>query len=342
MRGGPGVGILIGVLSAACAAASPVGTVPVESVPVTTASLAVTPSPTRPTSTTLPAATAPSTIPPTTAPTTATTAAAALIDRSNEATGSRIVADVAALVGFGPRVAGSAAERAAGDWITERLRELVGSVETMRIELPSGRSSRNLWVTFGNPNAGPWTLLGAHYDSIADSPGADDNASGTAILLELARRLTEEPPSAGVVTIMLFGAEEVFAGLSRDDHHYGSRQWVAARVDGGRALPDLMVSVDMVGIGAELYGVAYRGTSTRAVDELVAAADGIGLVVRRLDRGDISDHEPFARAGVPAAMLWRPSNPAYHTPDDDSVDAERVIDVVAILQALVQRRHPTG
>ena len=262
-----------------------------------------------------------------------------MFDRGEPATTERIIDDVATLVGFGPRVEGSHAERAAADWIAARLIEISGSVESMAVELPNGLRSRNLWVTIGDRSNGPWTLLGAHYDSITGSPGADDNASGTAILLELAGRLEQQPPPTGAVTIVFFGAEEVFPGLSRDDHHFGSRHWVAVRTDRGLPLPDMMVSVDMVGVGDELYAVAYAGTDVGAVDAIAAAASILDVAVGRLERGDISDHEPFALAGVPAAMLWRPSNPAYHSAGDDTVVAGRVTAILRLVEAFAAQRH---
>lgn len=57
-----------------------------------------------------------------------------------------------------------------------------------------------------NPES-PVILIGAHYDSVPDSPGADDNASAVAALLEIARMLSENPP-AGPVILMGFALEE--------------------------------------------------------------------------------------------------------------------------------------
>ena len=114
-------------------------------------------------------------------------------------------------------------------------------------------------------------VVGAHYDSIARSPGADDNGSGTVMLLELARRLAESPIEGLEVTIVLFGAEEILAGYSRNDHHYGSRQMADELMAAAVTLPDEMLSVDMVGFDDTILAASYRDLDRRQPRRLVAA-----------------------------------------------------------------------
>lgn len=66
-------------------------------------------------------------------------------------------------------------------------------VQTFEIE---GRAYQNVIARFG-PAGGPLVVVGAHYDSFGNTPGADDNASGVAGLLELAQLLTRAPPTYG-------------------------------------------------------------------------------------------------------------------------------------------------
>ncbi len=54
-----------------------------------------------------------------------------------------------------------------------------------------------------------------------------------------------------------------------------------------------------------------------------------------MSRGPISDHEPFAAVGVPAAFLWRPDNPAFHEPEDTIVTDAALLETLALLEALV-------
>ena len=242
----------------------------------------------------------------------------------------RMVADVSTLTSFGPRVAGSDAERAAGDWIAEAYRTIVGDATTVDVALPNGLTSRNVSTSIGTGATA--VLIGAHYDSVALSPGADDNASGVAVTLELARNLAGHPPDGLEVTFIAFGAEERLDGFSSDDHHFGSRQH-AADLQAAAALPDAMVSVDMVGFGADLWAVTYLDQLAETADQLVSAGSGAGIEVTRMARGDISDHEAFVRAGVPAAFLWRPDNAAWHTADDTTVRAEALGEDLAVMLA---------
>ena len=225
--------------------------------------------------------------------------------------------DLALLTAGGPREAGTEAERAAGDYLAGRLAGTGAEVGIGQIPLPSGSTTRNVSATYG---VGPLhVLVGAHYDSVRVSPGADDNGSGVVVLLELARRLATETPDGLTVTVAFFGAEEVLSGYGGDNHHFGSRT-MAEAMAASATLPDRMVSVDMVGLGDRLLAVTYLDTNATVAAALAAAGAETGVDIIEAAKGDISDHEGFARAGVPAAMLWRPDNPAWHTPGDDRVD----------------------
>jgi Zn-dependent M28 family amino/carboxypeptidase len=207
-------------------------------------------------------------------------------------------------------------------------------VESEEVPLPDGSSSRNL---FGETGEGPVeVLLGAHYDTVPVSPGADDNGSGTVVVLEMARLLRQRPLPGVRVTIALFGAEEVLTGYGRNAHHFGSRFSSASLAETG-SLPDRMVSVDMVGLGDRLLAVSYLDTDPLVAEELQAAGAALGVEITIESRGDISDHESFARAGVPAAFLWRPDNPAWHTAQDEVVRVELLLEDLAVLEEFLAR-----
>lgn len=241
-----------------------------------------------------------------------------------------MAADLDVLLGNGPRVAGSSSESTALAHVANTLGAL-GGVTVDYVDLPNGLHTRNIRSTFGG--GGPHLLLGAHIDSIPGSPGADDNASGVIVLLELARRFVDQPPPL-TVTVVAFGAEERLSGYSRNAHHYGSRD-LASRLDEGGALPDRMISVDMVGVDDRLLAVVYRGTDRSTAAMLVAATGAEGPAIGIEERGDISDHEAFARRGVPSAFLWRPSNPDYHGPGDTTVDLEHLLENLDVLEAFI-------
>jgi Peptidase family M28/Domain of unknown function (DUF4214) len=225
----------------------------------------------------------------------------------------------------GPREAGTARESAAFDFVAADLSAIGVGTTRRPVPLPNGRTSANLSASFGD---GPVRILfGAHVDTVPSSPGADDNASGVAVLLELARRLrngTTRVPPGTAVELVWFGAEERLAGRPANDHHFGSRQH-AAGLDAFGLLPHWMLSVDMIGYGPTPLAVWFDGADPTAANLLAAAASGAGVHTATSARGDISDHEAFARRGTAAAFLWRPDNPGYHGPGDTVVFDDRLV-----------------
>ena len=155
-------------------------------------------------------------------------------------------------------------------------------------------------------------VIGAHYDSV-NNPGADDNASGVALVLEAARILTQYE-SAYTIRFIAFTREE--QGL------YGSEAYVDAH-----AMDDIvgMISADMVAYAsstnqARIYGRTSSPVKTHLGNAVTLYGDGLTW----MDAGWISasDHDPFDSAGYDACLLieyevW--SNPYYHEPED-SVD----------------------
>jgi hypothetical protein len=317
------LGIAVLVAVAAC---SDSGTVPTSVVPSTTTLGTMA------TSSTTTVAITTTTTTSTSTSTTTTTTTIPPLDRSNPATAARLDADLATLLDNGPRPAGSPSEAAALEWFTERAETITGIVATAGVvPLPNGTESANVWVgPLGED--GPLLLIGSHIDSVAVSPGIDDNGSGVVILLELMRRYTEDPPDGVRVLLVAFGAEEFVPGY---DHHYGS-DLAAREMADADTLPDFMLSVDMVGVGDVLRSVPYRDADRSFAEALVVAAAGAGSELVLQPRGDISDHVPFARAGVPSALLLRGDNPAWHTADDDRVEIEGVLEALAVVEALIR------
>jgi Zn-dependent M28 family amino/carboxypeptidase len=203
-------------------------------------------------------------------------------------------------------------------------------------------------------------VVGAHLDhegAVAFSPiyfpGADDNASGTAVLLELARALASGPAPKRTVVFAAWNGEE--RGL------LGSRHYVGGTFDAGQQrqiFPDLAYplaetvaafSVDMVGAGDGTGLLLYNGTTPRASGlaaavQNAAAARGMPSSVTPREPLDASDHVPFDRAGIPAVLaLSRGDEPAfhahYHTPSDtpDTLDRRDLETSTRVLWAALQR-----
>jgi len=150
-------------------------------------------------------------------------------------------------------------------------------------------------------------LVGAHYDSIEAGPGANDNASGVAVLLETARALAASGDSDGVC-LAAFGAEEI--GLA------GSRRFVADLSTGERGALQGMVNLDMVGVGDQWQLIG----SPELAQEVDAEAPSLGLdpVIAELPSGLGSDQVNFIAAGIPALLIHRVDDPHLHSAEDQA------------------------
>lgn len=247
---------------------------------------------------------------------------------------------------IGPREATSAAFHRAADWVEERFAELGFETTQVDVPVPAGDPSyRPEWGTVVEPGtsanviaepagfdpAEPHVVIGAHLDTVGVSPGAEDNASGVAAVLELARLAVEHPPPVPV-RFIAFGAEEP-RGSGDAMHHFGSQQYVRELSDEQRSALIAMVSLDRVGVPAAEVPVCTGGTGTTDVrDALVAAADDAGVEARRCENR-ASDHWSFEKAGIPAARLGSVPYPGYHSPNDvpDVVDPAHLGRVGAIV-----------
>lgn len=228
---------------------------------------------------------------------------------------SRAMTHVRAIAGFGQRRAGGSGERLALDYVATQLRSYGYAVGAQTVRIPNG-TTRNIMAEKRGSSA-EVIVIGAHADTKAPSPGANDNASGLATMLELARVLADAP-TAPTVRFIAFGAEEI-AGATSDDHHFGSRGYVGALSATQRASIAGMVSVDMVGFG-DTFNVRSMGVGPKSVVYSLqgrASYSGVALpYLRDPGRYGWSDHEAFERAGIPSAWLeWR-EDPLYHTTAD--------------------------
>lgn len=212
---------------------------------------------------------------------------------------------------IGPRPAGSAAYRRASTYVRGRLVALGYEVQRQGFPLPQGGRSWNLVATAAG-TAEVRLLIGAHLDTVRGSPGANDNASGVAVLLEVARVLADAGPPPGLA-LVAFGAEEFQPGGA---HHIGSDAYVSRMSPTQRDALDMMVSADMIGRVRPFISAALRGTSRRAARILARTAREAGFRANVRILGDISDHGPFARAGMPGAFLWTGFEPNHHLPTD--------------------------
>jgi aminopeptidase YwaD len=210
---------------------------------------------------------------------------------------------------IGPRPAGSRAYRRAVRYVRGQLASLGYTTVLQRFRLPQGGRSWNVVATSA---ADPIRLLiGAHLDTVGGSPGGNDNASGVAVLLEVARILAGTTTEG--LTLVAFGAEE-FQPVG--GHHIGSEVFVNRMSGAERASLELMVSADMIGKPRSFIVGRLRRSPAGAAREVAQAARASGSRASVRILGDISDHGPFALAGMPAAFLWTGFEPNHHLPTD--------------------------
>jgi len=172
-------------------------------------------------------------------------------------------------------------------------------------------------VVRGKMQPDSFLIVSAHYDHLGmmgkDTyfPGANDNASGVALLLELAAHYArpENQPACSVV-FLLFGAEE--AGL------VGSRYFVAHPLVPLSRIK-FLVNLDLLGTGEEGATVVNGKVFEPAFQRLTALNEAHHYLPRLTARGRAanSDHFPFSEAGVPAFFLYtRGGSTAYHDVHD--------------------------
>lgn len=226
--------------------------------------------------------------------------------------------------GIGPREATSQAFQLAADEVQRRFvglgyRVTLASVPvpagtSWGVDVPAGTSTNVIADPPGFDSTMPHIVIGAHLDTVPQAPGAEDNASGVAVVLELARLARLEPPAVPV-RFIAFGAEEP-RGDGDSLHHFGSQQYVGALTPTQSAATVAMVSLDRVGVPADRVPVCTGGRGTVDLrDSLVAAASTVDVPVETCENR-ASDHWSFEKADIPAARLGSIPYAGYHSPDD--------------------------
>lgn len=211
--------------------------------------------------------------------------------------------------------------------------------------------TRNLIAHFG-PLSGPLVVVGAHYDVFGNLPGADDNASGVAGLLELARLLDTQPLKNPVELVAYSTEEPPFFGTPE----MGSAVHAASLVSRGTEVR-AMIGLEMIGYFSPSQSVTPFPISLiypRQGDFVLIAGRwserGLARRVKQCFRGaseirvlsysgpvsvgtDLSDHRNYWAAGYPAVMVTDTAflrNFNYHTPGDlpSTLDYPRIAQVV--------------
>jgi Zn-dependent M28 family amino/carboxypeptidase len=242
--------------------------------------------------------------------------------------GERAYADVGAQVAFGPRTPGSAGHAEVREWMRAEL-EKAGWMVEVQETTAMGHPIQNIIAK--RSDAPPQIILGAHYDTrfFADNdpdpanqskpvPGANDGASGVAVLTELARTL---PQDSVPIWLVFFDAE--------DQGRFDGWDWILgsrAFVEELQSKPQAVVIVDMIG-DADLNIYMEKNSDPTLRAEIWATAAQLGYQDKFIPEEKypmLDDHTPFLEAGIPAVDLIDFDYPYYHTMQDtpDKVSAQ--------------------
>lgn len=262
-------------------------------------------------------------------------------------------------VAFGPRIPGTPGHAAQLQWMKEYLAARADTViEQPFTHVTRGRQTlrmTNLFARF-RPDAQDRVLLVAHWDtrpksdqaaSAADRqkpvPGANDGASGVAVLLELADMLKRKPAGIGVDLLLVDGED---FGPTGDDMYLGAKHFAANLPAGYR--PFYGILLDMVGDKDLRFPV--ESNSQRFAPEVVQRVWGLA---REMGYGDVfvpsdggaveDDHIPLNRAGIRTIDIidfdYGPGHRYWHTPQDvpENTSAESLRIVGEVIAELVYR-----
>ncbi len=265
---------------------------------------------------------------------------------------------------FGPRVPGTAAHDSTRAWLVRRLGVYADQVAEQQIRVPDPADSTRAFegtniIASWQPELRRRILLAAHWDSrpVADNDpdparrgepvlGANDGASGVAVLLEIARLLDAQPLQRAVgVDIVLFDLEDLgtvdpsVPGPQRVPFAMGSEVFV---LNNPGYRPVWGVLLDMVGdrdlrLPKEGFSVQY---APEVVERVWAAARRVGATAFLDQVGPAiqDDHVPFLREGIPVIdLIQTPFPDTWHTTSDtpERVSAESLGQVGRVLVDLV-------
>ncbi|WP_419157720.1 M20/M25/M40 family metallo-hydrolase [Rossellomorea sp. BNER] len=236
---------------------------------------------------------------------------------------------------IGPRGAGTEGEQKTVDYLVDQF-ESFGYEEVNIQEFTFTRSGEEITAynveavkaPMTNHDTGQQIIVGSHHDSVPWGKGANDDASGTGALLELARVFANTPTDT-TIKFVAFGAEEY--GL------WGSRKYAEAMSQEEADSTVAMFQMDMVGSAdaGDLVMFTANGEKNTVTDLGAAAGSRVSELVPYSELGR-SDHVPFHNLGIPAALfIHTPLEPWYHTEEDtiEHISKEKLKDVADIVGA---------
>lgn len=263
-------------------------------------------------------------------------------------------------VAFGPRVPGTDAWANCRRYAIDHLTKAGLTVDTQSFSVKDPYSSRdlrlvNILAHLRNPqNAEPPVLLVAHYDSrpraeeavdssLRQTPiaGANDGASGVAILMELANSFQERPPTVNVDLLLVDGEDWGKPG-DLDSYLLGSKQFARAGLSGRYRFA---LVLDMVGDARqEIFREGYSEQYQKSLNDMVwgvAKQLGVPTFHDTIRHSVIDDHLPLNVAGLPAIDLIDFDYPYWHTELDtpDKCSPQSLANVGRVIACIAYNQY---
>ncbi|MCH5235610.1 MAG: M28 family peptidase [Muribaculaceae bacterium] len=246
-------------------------------------------------------------------------------------------------VAFGPRVPNTEAHRKTGDWLSSELKRHGAKVTEQKMQLKAFDGtildSRNIFAQF-NPESKDRILLLAHWDcrpwadkdpdpSRRTEPvdGANDGASGVAVLLEIARQLAANSINKGV-DILFVDAEDWGTDGDEDSWALGTQYFVEHPIVKGYS-PREAILLDMVGGEGAIFCREYfsERSAPEVAEQIWQTAHQLGydkMFLNRMGSAVMDDHVQLIKAGIPAIDIieYHPNEPSgfnsrWHTTSDN-------------------------
>jgi len=236
-----------------------------------------------------------------------------------------------------PRDAGTVRGRMAADCILEVAQATGAEVrrDVFRARTPEGEKEfTNLYAEFGaeSPDS-RWVVLLSHYDTKpgTGSPGANDGASTSGLLVGLARAMVRRTKPEGNLLLVWTDGEECMKAYGPDDGLWGSRRAVEYVESKARKIR-AVICLDMLGDGDLSITVPSNGSPALSKIAVRSACKaGYPDLVRQIPYAVTDDHVPFLEKGYPAIDLidfsYGPANAYWHTPQDttDKISHESLL-----------------
>ncbi len=217
------------------------------------------------------------------------------------------------LTRFQTRRAGTAECNMSVEYIYNYLDSINISVSYEYFNTPSGVLINVIAEIAGSDKKGDYVIIGAHYDSISNSgnaPGAVDNAAAVAVLMELARVLSNQSLLRSF-KILFFSGEEI--------GRYGSLNWVNTHYDIRGNITATLI-LDMVAYGSSLV-IDYNSLSKPLADYILERTSYKNYVSAE-ENNYLSDHQSFWSANIPTVLIHQnnPLDYPYCHTSEDTVD----------------------